>query len=596
MSVENILSKLPLAPGKEHLEHLMEVDEEAFDELNKDYCFYERISVITNEDAFTEAFGFSHKPAKTGYGAHCRCTACNNHFTAGYKNSKNGESNGGIILIQGPDGVVYDGYACMEDEDALIFREDEFLECPLCGEMIFVRRASKIAKEGELYALRSQEIVNVDNYTSVMTWEWRRWFTAEGCSDGCTIPVSAVIIDEKGYLRCFYRCSDRWEEEIEETFFDGHQILYDDYSSINELKISGICDPIIPDLTGTTGEKTGLAEFIYNEGNNPVVWLLSWMENKSIEALIKSPYGKSLAYQINEIVDQNIEYDNFPTVAVADFDWVDWSFRKPHRMLGISKQALEELYEYVWSNAMYRSFDRFYKEFGVLPQDFQNLVQIYGLTTCNRLADLMTEAPKEINLEKITNYLKKQNCNNSRGAGLYLDYIDMVGFDNKELLYPKRLETAHNEAANTLEFKKTEKSKNAFKRVYAQYSQLEWTDGELSVILPRYPEELAHEGKTLHHCVGRYVEKHAGGKDIIFFVRHKRRPERSYYTLNIDFGCGKPREIQLHGYGNERHGPNKQYSHSIPPKVRAFVDRWEKEVLYPWYRTQVKAKINQKTA
>lgn len=92
------------------------------------------------------------------------------------------------------------------------------------------------------------------------------------------------------------------------------------------------------------------------------------------------------------------------------------------------------------------------------------------------------------------------------------------------------------------------------------------------------------------------LKKHAGGKDIIFFVRHKRRPERSYYTLNIDFSCGKPREIQLHGYGNERHGPNKQYSHSIPPKVRAFVDRWEKEVLYPWYRTQVKAKINQKTA
>lgn len=411
MSVENILSKLPLAPGKEHLEHLMEVDEEAFDELYKDYCFYERISVITNEDAFTEAFGFLHKPAKTGYGARCRCTACNNYFTAGYKNSKSGESNGGIILIQGPDGIMYDGYACMEDENALFFREDEFLECPLCGEMIFVRRASSIAKEGELYALRSQEIVNIDNYTSVMTWEWRRWLTAGGCSDGCTIPVSAVIIDEEGYL-----------------------------------------------------------------------------------------------------------------------------------------------------------------------------------------ADLISEAPKEINLEKITNYLKKQNCNNSRGAGLYLDYIDMVGFDDKELFYPKMLEIAHDEAANTLEFKKTKKSKDAFKRVYAKYSQLEWTDGELSVILPRYPEELTQEGKTLHHCVGRYVEKHAGGKDIIFFVRHKRRPERSYYTLNIDFSCGKPREIQLHGYGNERHGPNKQYSHSIPPKVRAFVDRWEKEVLYPWYRTQVKAKINQKTA
>lgn len=120
MSVENILSKIPLTPGKEHLDHLMEIDAESFEELNKEYCFFKREQVITNEDAFTEIFGFDHKPIKTGYGAKCRCTACRESFIAGYKNSKKDKSNAGIILVQGHDGILYEGYACEEDEDALV--------------------------------------------------------------------------------------------------------------------------------------------------------------------------------------------------------------------------------------------------------------------------------------------------------------------------------------------------------------------------------------------------------------------------------------------------------------------------------------------
>lgn len=47
-------------------------------------------------------------------------------------------------------------------------------------------------------------------------------------------------------------------------------------------------------------------------------------------------------------------------------------------------------------------------------------------------------------------------------------------------------------------------------------------------------------------------------------------------------------EKQLHGYGNERHGQYKQYTHSIPQKVRNFCDRWKNEVLIPWYVEQQK--------
>lgn len=69
-------------------------------------------------------------------------------------------------------------------------------------------------------------------------------------------------------------------------------------------------------------------------------------------------------------------------------------------------------------------------------------------------------------------------------------------------------------------------------------------------------------------------------------MRRARRPERSYYTLDICMNRGVPREVQLHGYGNERHGANKQYSHKIPERVRVFCDLWKEKILLPFYEAQ----------
>ena len=124
-----------------------------------------------------------------------------------------------------------------------------------------------------------------------------------------------------------------------------------------------------------------------------------------------------------------------------------------------------------------------------------------------------------------------------------------------------------------------------FSETKAKYRALEWTDGELRIVVPCIEEELKQEGRILRHCVGTYGHGHVNGRPI-FFVRKYRRPERSYYTLNIDMTGAIPEEIQLHGYGNERHGDKKQYSHGIPQKVRDFVDRWEREVLTPWFYEQ----------
>ena len=110
----------------------------------------------------------------------------------------------------------------------------------------------------------------------------------------------------------------------------------------------------------------------------------------------------------------------------------------------------------------------------------------------------------------------------------------------------------------------------------ARCAGLTWEHDGICIRPAETPLELIREGSTLHHCVGRYSDSHARGR-IILFVRHTRRPERSWYTLNIDVYSKK--EIQLHGYGNEFANGKRL---KIPRRVREFVDLWEREVLAKW--------------
>ncbi len=90
------------------------------------------------------------------------------------------------------------------------------------------------------------------------------------------------------------------------------------------------------------------------------------------------------------------------------------------------------------------------------------------------------------------------------------------------------------------------------------------------------------EGETLHHCVGGYASQHCKGQ-MIFFVRHARRPERSWFTLNENINGENVSRIQLHGYGNEfAHGKRL----TIPEKVENFVQEWETTILAPYLKNK----------
>lgn len=196
-------------------------------------------------------------------------------------------------------------------------------------------------------------------------------------------------------------------------------------------------------------------------------------------------------------------------------------------------------------------------------------------------------------LRYVERQAKRHGGNAEERIGTYIDYRRMLaenGDGETYLeLYPPNLRAAHDRQMNLQNAKKSKEAEDRFTALQEKWAALEWSDGMICAVLPRSGDDLRDEGRKLHHCVGGYVNDHAN-ENMIIFIRHARRPERSWFTLNIDLRFAMWTEVQLHGYGNEfAHGKRLH----IPLEVRAFVDRWEKEVLTPVFH---KVKASEKKA
>ena len=182
-------------------------------------------------------------------------------------------------------------------------------------------------------------------------------------------------------------------------------------------------------------------------------------------------------------------------------------------------------------------------------------------------------------------YLTAQGINNATGLGWLIDYRRTAealhALHTARDWWPKNLREQHDRIAAVFAAKKNGVGKEEFSKLKEELAGLLWSNGEYAILLPDSQEALSEEGAVLHHCVGTYASAHCKGKDVIFFVRKARRPERSWLTLDIRFTDGAPYEVQLHGYCNEYLMSGKKIR--IPERGRRFVDQWKEQVLKPWY-------------
>lgn len=585
MNILSLSNHLPVQPSDEHIQRMLnETEHEEPDFTGTGYLYFKKVRIELFDPMSQFSYDLSCK--ENVVGARCKCSDCGEEFNAGLFNDYGDYK---IILTQGIDGTIFPGYAEKNDFDSMLFSIDDLIECPMCGELLRVKSCENFPAY-EIEAVRSQQIINVVDITVIITWEHRTVFKKFGLKEETVVPVSAIAIGNDGSLAVYYYDRNKWSccgpiAADEDIYFDGLQEIYEDSQSINESKIGGFQDTEIPELIGKSGEKTGLADYIAKGGHYPCVYINSWTEMRNMENLVKSQFGGLFIEMFDAAIELNIDYNFFPTYFLTDFsDYFDLNKAKPHEMLGLTKNDFYELCSADFNLEEFKLFIKLMKENHINLQQFKKYYSLYGE---KGLRQWKNSACK-ISLERINNYLQKQGENSSAGIELFCDYYLAVQcLNQQELIFPHNLKKAHEAICE----QKTSSS-ISYEEVVEKYAKLEFTNGELCIVLPRQASDLIAEGKTLRHCVGNYVNRQKEGKSIIFFVRKYRRKERSYYTLNIDFSNGEPKEIQLHGYGNEHHGEKKQYTHQIPQKVRHFVNLWESEILKPWYLEQLRAKAS----
>ena len=520
---------------------------------------------------------------KRRWGARCTCTRCGEDFIAGYVKN-------GIVLAEGPDGQTYDGYV-EQGPDSTVYLDGDEAVCPHCWTAATVTRRSEL-RQGRTHQVLQAEVVHIERYTAVMYWMVRRWQDADGTDTTVFVPHAALIVDEEGKLRRFR--AELHSGDVMETVWlpcawsrDPMQMAYYSWEAENHRKMGGWTLAYGPDLAGHTGEKTALDAYIGADGCWPGAYLHVWERYPQVENLMRQGFAEAVV----QTIDRQLDCAAYKTdlCDAPPIPWVDWTEVKPHRMLHMSKTEFREIRKKNWGSEDVGCWDRYRSQFPMADAlEFEHCREHIGGKAVGHLLEMVAAGWEDLAPVQVVRYLKKQDALQD-GVQLLIDYRKMLRdaelAENEETLWPRDLVAAHERITKFWECRTKTSYQLGFTSTFIKYRELEWTDGDLCVVLPRTEEDLAAEGKTLRHCVGTYGNQHCSGKPI-FFIRHYRRPERSYYTLQIDMTKAIPVEIQLHGYGNERHGDRKQHRHKIPQKVRDFCDRWEREVLMPWFADQ----------
>lgn len=521
---------------------------------------------ISHQDAeaaaFEEDFAGDFRSDRKKRAARCWCSGCGHIFLAEYIRARTCGGNGipaGIRMV--------DAYVAGKEEVG----DGGTIVCPCCGEPAELYGANRIryGHTEQAFVARAYKVQSCLLIVRYMVQKsvWRE--RAERIAE----PFEAFVVDGKKVVKLrlwqrniggeYFRLED-WKENkrFEDTL--GAPWFYE-----NDL----------PDLEGTSLENSKLWEYMAQTYEKdrfyPVAYARLYLKHRNVENLITSGMGLLVGDGIKE---EELHIGSYyyvrTSVPLPKLSWVNWKENRPSRMLGLTREELRVIREAGWELDELQAYHAVAHKLKL--SEAVTALETLKLYQMEEMAKRPEWTGRRI--MQAARYLKKVHGDMS----MLKDYWDMaerqgLDLDNPVVRWPRDLRDAHNRMQEAQRYATTAEQKAAFRRMTERCRGLNWTNGEICIRVAESPEELVQEGKTLHHCVGGYTKTHANGS-IILFIRHARRPERSWYTLNVN--VVKKRILQNHGYYNE-HVPGKPPL-QIPEKVKQFVKDWQEQVLEPW--------------
>ncbi|EGO9405827.1 hypothetical protein CYQ46_13450 [Enterococcus faecalis] len=177
------------------------------------------------------------------------------------------------------------------------------------------------------------------------------------------------------------------------------------------------------------------------------------------------------------------------------------------------------------------------------------------------------QLPKEVNLTKFQHWFMRKG----ERFSYYMDYLHMLEELNTpftdDVLFPKNLQLAHDNATNTLNLLERELEEQQYQERKIQLKALETEIDDLLFLAPHSLQEIVEEGQVLHHCVGsqHYLEQHTNGTTTIIFIRRKEEPSMPYFTLEYR----NQQVTQIQGKRNRQ---------EVPEKIKQAVRQWQENL------------------
>ena len=446
--------------------------------------------------------------------------------------------------------VLPESYA--EVEGGTVYGDGENILCPNCGSPVLIRKRADLRSKG--YAVTSganamsAAVVGEEHYLVLTCWVLQRIACYGGGARLEAIPAEAYVFSATecaqlmgwrngysgngGYFVEYTR-SWRQPKDWKERWRQEEHI----YGLTPEL-VAESCLPHCK-LDVYMRERPGAEHY-------PVPYLRLYQEHPNVEGILLHGLPRVLDDLIRDKVRDPLWENN--RQGRLELSELDWSQTRPAQMLHLTKDELRLAQEQDWGVLFWNLF-RYSKAVQGEILAGEDITNAFYLGD-EHVGQLVGRGP----VAKSIRYLLRQ-CDQSYeleqededpppdaaipDVQLLLDYWSMAeqlgrNLSNDRVRFPHNLIAAHDEAAAQMRQREEDDLANQFRIRWHLLRRWAFEADGLLIRPARSQRELTDEGNQLSHCVSTYGKDHATGKSAIFFIRRKRAPGKSYYTLELD--------------------------------------------------------------
>ncbi len=437
--------------------------------------------------------------------------------------------------------------------------DGDMVSCPLCGEQGRVILRANMNRRGyvvtgEIDTLTAS-VVGEERLLCLTGWHIERRVYKDGSSRLKAIPAEAYVfsaedcVQLKGWRNSysgtagyFISYSDSWRQPKD------WQDQCGEASAIYGLTPELVAGSALPHCK----LDVYMDAFQGTHRKYPVAYLRLVQKYPSAEHLLMAMpmlFQELLAEQIP------VNWTETNQRGKVSIPGIDWTARRPARMLGLNREELALAQRQGWGAALWRLYIQTRAAGEILTDaDMVNafrlgaddLYRLVGAAPVGRSIRYLLEqieldgrARAEEYEDDSDFYVEPCELEPYIDAGYLLDYWTMAGqlgrhLEAPRIRWPADLRAAHDEAMDQLRQRKESDRSMQFRLRRKQLWRYCWRCKGLLVRPAKSQRELTEEGDALCHCVSTYGQRHAAGDTAIFFIRRVSAPGKPYFTLELD--------------------------------------------------------------